>query len=273
MKKEMLKWTAFTLVFIGLVSLSACRKDKEEDLFDSDSLSNESISSMAEKSISDEEDGMTLKSGTDGCGSNWPIATCAIVTEDSDTYPKTITVDYGDGCIDLHGRTKSGKIFIHLTDELINTNAIRTVTFDNYKINGVQIAGTRITTNTGTNASGQPVFHRVVDVTFTYEGASYQRDFDEIITWISGWDTPECNDNSISISGSGSITRPSGVVVPRVILTPLTLQSGCGYITSGVLQIQAPLGTFSINYGDGSCDDQASFTRPNGEVESFTLHH
>jgi hypothetical protein len=256
-----------------LISLSACRKDKEETTFDSENLSNENLSSMVEKSISDEEDAVSLRSGSGGCGINWPVASCAVVTEDSETFPKTITVDYGDGCIDLHGRTKSGKIFIHLTDELINIGAVRTVTFENYFINSVQIEGSRTTTNLGPNSSDQPTFNRVVDVAITNNGSTFQRDFVETITWISGFETEECGDNILSIDGSGSITRPNGVIVPRSTTTPVILDFSCGYITSGVIQVVAPLGTFTIDYGNGTCNDEAVLTRPNGETQTITLHH
>ena len=263
----------FSVLLAALISLASCRKDKEETTFDSENLSNENVSSMVEKSISDEEDAVSLRSGSGGCGINWPLASCATVTEDSETFPKTITVDYGDGCVDLHGRTKSGKVFIHLTDELINPGAIRTVTFENYFINSVQLEGSRTTTNIGPNSSEQPTFNRIVDVSITYNGSTFDRNFVETITWISGFDTDECGDNVISIEGSGTVTRPNGVIVPRSITTPLVLDFSCGYITSGVVQVSAPLGTFTINYGTGSCDDEAILTRPNGETQTITLHH
>jgi hypothetical protein len=256
-----------------VLSISACRKEKEENTFDNENLNQESVSSMVEKSISDEEDALSLRSGSGGCGINWPVASCAVVTEDSETFPKTITVDYGDGCIDLHGRTKSGKIFIHLTDELINIGATRTVTFENYFINSIQIEGSRTTTNLGPNSSDQPTFNRIIDVAITSNGSTFQRDCIETITWISGFETDECGDNVLSIDGYGSITRPNGVVVPRNITTPLTVDFSCGYITYGVIQVVAPLGTFTVNYGDGTCDDAALLTRPNGETETITLHH
>jgi hypothetical protein len=256
-----------------LISLSACRKDKEETTFDSENLSNENVSSMVDKSLSDDEDAVSLRSGSGGCGINWPVATCAVVTEDSETFPKTITVDYGDGCVDIHGRTKSGKIFIHLTDELINIGAVRTVTFENYFINSVQIEGSRTATNLGPNSSDQPTFNRIVDVAITYNGSTFQRDFVETITWISGFETDECGDNVLSIEGTGSVTRPNGIIVPRTTTTPLTLDYTCGYIISGVIQVVAPLGTFTIDYGNGECDDEAVLTRPNGETQTITLQH
>jgi hypothetical protein len=256
-----------------LTSLSACLKDKEETTFDSENLSNENVSSMVDKSLSDDEDAVSLRSGSGGCGINWPVASCAVVTEDSETFPKTITVDYGDGCVDIHGRTKSGKILIHLTDELIIIGAVRTVTYENYFINSVQIEGSRTATNLGPNSSDQPTFNRIVDVAITYNGSTFQRDFVETITWISGFETDECGDNVLSIVGTGSVTRPNGIIVPRTTTTPLTLDYTCGYIISGVIQVVAPLGTFTIDYGNGECDDEAVLTRPNGETQTITLQH
>lgn len=263
------------LLLIGLacsITFASCKKDKEEEtsLFDDTLFSQESTTAGAEKALSDDVEGLTLKSGSMDC--NFSIGgTCAVVTESSETFPKTITINYGSGCADFQGRTKTGKVFIHLTDTFINEGAVRTVTFENFAINGVGIAGERVTTNNGLNSSDQMEFTRVINTTITYNNASFDRDFVENITWVSGFNNEICGDNIVSITGEGSVTRPSGVVIPRTITSPLIYDQACGQIKAGRIEIYSLQGQWIIDYGDGTCDNEFTVTRPNGVVITHTF--
>lgn len=241
---------------------------------DETAVTNESVSTLFEKSVSEVEDGATLKSGSSNpCNPGQMVGQCATVTEDSETFPKNISIDFGTGCTDAHGRVRTGIIHIHLTAEMTELGAVRTVTFENFHINEMQITGSRITTNTGATESGQPIFSRVVDVQITRPAGTFHRQFSGQVTWMSGFDTEACGDNVFSETGSGSVTRPNGVTVTRTITSPLIVDQTCGYITAGEVEMNTPQGTASINFGNGSCDDQAVLTRPNGTTETITLHH
>src|SRR5438874_3920400 len=50
------------------------------------------------------------------------IGLCATitVTRNDTTYPKTITIDFGDSCVGLDGKLRSGKIVLHLTGPIRN---------------------------------------------------------------------------------------------------------------------------------------------------------
>jgi hypothetical protein len=266
-KMKLLSFAAILLAFIFV----GCKKDKEEiTLFDDTLYGQESTSAYAEKSISDDEDALTLRSGSGDCNGLY-VNSCAVITEDNSTFPKTITIDYGTGCTDWQGRTKTGKIFIHLTDSLIHENAVRTVTFENFTVNGTSISGSRITTNIGLNANNQMVFNRIIDTDISNGNGTFQRNFNEQITWVSGFNNDFCGDNVLSITGEGSVTRPSGVLIPREIVTPLVYDQSCGYIISGVIEIYSLQGVWSVNYGDGNCDNDITITRPNGTIVQATL--
>ncbi len=257
-------------IFTFLI-LFSCNKEEEVASLTDTQSSLENAANTAEKGISDAEDAVSLKSGgASSCGSGW-LETCAIVTSTGTAFPKTITIDFGTGCEDLLGRVRSGKIFIHLTDSFSNEGAVRTVTFENFTINGIGISGSRVSTNTGTNSSGLPTFNRVIDTDITNDGLTFQRNFNQSITWLSGFDTPACGDNVFSIMGEGSITRPNGVVVARSIVQPVFYSYQCPYVISGVVEVYTLQGVFTINYGMGTCDNQASVTNPNGVTTTLTL--
>lgn len=262
----------FTLCSVFAFSFLSCRKEDEETTYDDTIYNQEASSSSIDKALEEEEDGLTLKNldGSGACNFQYSNS-CATISESSETFPKTITVDYGSGCTDWFGRTRSGKIFIHLTDSFMNENAIRTVTFENFYINGIGITGSRTTTNTGVNGNGQPTFTRIIDTSISTSNGNFERNFTHQITWIEGYNTPACFDNVWSISGAGNVVRPSGVTIARSITSPLIVDFSCQHIVSGVMEIYSLQGTWTMNFGDGSCDNNATVTRPNGVVVDVSL--
>ena len=267
------QWTSGLIVVAIVLAFSSCTKEKQANL-DAASILDENIASFAEKSTSEMEDAATLKSGGGNpCSPQEQLPECAVYTEDSESYPKNITIDFGEGCADQMGRVRSGIIHIHLTDDMLNEGAVRTVTFENYAVNDIEIEGIRITTNTGLNELSQPTFTRNIDLSITRPQGTLERECTGNVVWISGFETPECNDNIFTETGSGTVTRPNGVVITRTITEALLIDRGCGYIIDGKIEISGPNGEGSIDFGDGTCDDQAIVTRPNGDVETITLHH
>ncbi|MDZ4824764.1 MAG: hypothetical protein SH856_15005 [Flavobacteriales bacterium] len=273
MKNKSFFYVALMALLAG--ALASCRKDKE-NLFDASNMTNESVSSFVEKTVSADEDAVSLKSMQGGGGENcnWQnlLAECVVVTVSSEEFPKTITIDYGDGCTNSNGVTKSGQIIINLSDDMINQGAVRVVTFQDFVVNEVEVSGSRTCTNTGTNDAGNPVFSRTVGVNITYDGETIQRDFNHVVTWLSGYVTPECGDNIFEITGSGSVTRPDGTVVTRTIIEPLIMDRICGHIISGVIEVNVPQGIATIDFGNGTCDDIAVVTSPDGETHIIHIN-
>ncbi len=271
MKKLHFVLIAFTLS----AAIISCNKEKDMPGIDNEAVSNEALSTFVEKSLMSDEDAGTMRGAQgfqDGCSWQELMPSCATITVSGETFPKTITIDYGSGCTNQNGITKSGMIIITLSDEMMNNGAIRTVTLQNFVINNTQIEGSRIVTNIGNNESGQPMFHREANLTLTRNGNTFTRTSNEEVTWLSGYDTTPCGDNIFQVTGNGTCTRPNGNVRTRTIIVPLIIDHQCGYITSGVVEITGPNGTGTINFGDGTCDTIAVVTRPNGNVQTIELH-
>lgn len=245
-----------TLLLTIIATFTSCRKDRRDPSLEA--ATNEVLFQSTEKSFQNEVDALTMKSNDEGCNAqNW-MPPCAEITDSGeDEYPRTITLDFGEGCTGWYGIQRSGIIHIDLTAPMDQEGAVRTVTFEGYIVNGNALSGTRITTSNGTNGNGQPLFTREVDVTITRNGNIWQRDFLYNITWLSGYDSQECGDNVFEVAGSGTVTRPGGATVSRTIIEPLIVDRVCGYTTSGVIQVNAPLGERTIDFGDGNCDNDA----------------
>jgi hypothetical protein len=273
MKKNHFIWAGMTFT---ILLLSSCRKDKEEKMIDTVETRNESVNSFVEKNVSADEDAVSQKNMIGGSGSlcGWTgyFNSCAEVTEDNTDYPKLITIDFGEGCTGPGGYTRSGIMYVHLTAPFDESGAIRTVTFENYSINGIGITGSRVTTNMGENSNNQPVFARVVNIFFNYDSETFHRNFTSEITWLAGFDTEECGDNDWKVTGTGTNTRADGTMVSRTITSPLYHLHSCDYITQGVVSVLAPAGSFTVNYGNGTCDNTATVTGPNGNTIDISLN-
>src|SRR5215467_9492215 len=83
------------------------------------------------------------------------IGNCAsiTVTPNDTTYPKTITIDFGDSCVGLDGKLRSGKIIITLTGRLRKPGSVMTTTLENFYINHIHVEGTKTVTNLSENGA------------------------------------------------------------------------------------------------------------------------
>ena len=70
---------------------------------------------------------------------------------DNDEFPKTITVDYSEGCVGRMGLAKKGTLTIEMSDTITNEGAVYKVTFSNVKFGNRSIETTITYTNEGQN--------------------------------------------------------------------------------------------------------------------------
>jgi hypothetical protein len=200
---------------------------------------------------------------------------CATVTVDSDEFPKTITIDYTDGCSDRMGMEKTGIITIYMTDTIINAGAEYTVTFDNLSFGNRTISKTATITNEGTNDDGNWVisFESLSTTTFERDGEPYEivRDFSGEREWQTGFLTPEVGDDILFVSGGGTITVNGEITFTKTITEPLLIDRSCRYPLSGIVEITRDGETMTIDYGDGECDNIAEVTK-DGVTEQIELN-
>lgn len=251
--------------------LTACEKEQATLSDDMSPLSAENVAQSLDESLSADAEVLSLRTGGGDCASAFAWPDCAVITDSGEGYPRTIDVDWGEGCTDALGRVRTGIMHITLTGDMLEAGSVRTVTFEDYSINGREVSGSRHTTSLGTNDQGQPVFSETASIQFAHEGLTCERTVNHMVTWLAGYDTPECGDNLFSIEGEATVTRPNGITVHRVITDPLILDRPCGHIVSGVVSLNAPGGTATLDYGDGSCDNEALLVRPNGTQQVIVL--
>ena len=206
-------------------------------------------------------------------GTNFPP--CATVTVDSDEFPKTITIDYTEGCTGRMGLQKKGTLTIHMTDTILNEGAVYTVTFANLTVGNRAIEKTATLTNLGENEDGnwEISCEMVSTTTFTREEETFVivRDFSGIKEWLAGFDTPETEDDQFLRNGAGTITVNDELKFDKMV-TDLFIDRACKYPLSGVIEItrDGEIMTIDFGAGTGECDNIALVTK-DGVSEEIEL--
>jgi hypothetical protein len=204
------------------------------------------------------------------------IGLCATitVTPDDTTYPKTITIDFGDRCVGLDGKLRSGKVVINLTGPLRKPGSVLIVTLENFYINHIHIEGTKTITNLSEN--GAIKFSVNVaggKVTFP-SGRGYSYESSKTKTQVAGMDTKMCRDDVFEITGSATIKFNNGVVVNFEVVDPLIKKVACPWLSDGTLKISLNDRVLKIDYGfphNGDCDNKALLTWNDGNSQRVIL--
>jgi hypothetical protein len=198
------------------------------------------------------------------------IDSCMTVTVSSSSYPREIVIEYLEGC-STHRHDKHGKIIINLSDTITNEGAIQTITYQDFYIDSIKVDLTGSMENKGKNGSGNWVIEKKYTQTITKNDQTVVRTNNELVEWISGFETTDRTDNVYSVSGSGSIVLNDTASYTKTITTPLLFDASCEYIKSGVVELNRHGNVSVIDYGDGTCDDKATITT-DGITEEITLH-
>jgi len=187
-------------------------------------------------------------------------------------FPITMTFDYGEGCTTGRGREISGKMMVTFTDRIRKKDASRTITFEDFMVNGNKITGVKTITNNGVNNNGK--FSYTIELkdgsVTTPEGKVIEHEFTRTRTWVEGMETNFLTDGRAGVlddvwkvTGEMAGVNRNGVAYKARVTTPLRREVDCKWITSGVLEVKTdkhPDVVVSVDYGDGTCDNVATAT-------------
>ena len=197
---------------------------------------------------------LTTETGTQGC------ATITLSPSDLNTFPKTMTIDYGAGCT-IGAITRKGKLIVNLNGRLRNAGTTISTSFENYFVNEYKLEGTFTITNNATNNILSFVTQTTNGI-LTYPAGImfYTHNGSHTYTQIGGSNTPTYLDDSWSVSGNGITTSSSNESLSLDIKTALVKNVACGAIVSGVQGFKFNNISGSLNFGEGICDRQATLT-------------
>lgn len=266
--------------------LTSCNKNNLSDDVESAAAQNLNIAEieddntqlMADQAEANGEvSGLRVASSSDNTDADI-LGGCAVVTKDTLSSPKSITIDFGTGCTNANGVTRKGKIIVTYTGRYRDAGTVVHIVSEDYYVNDKKIDIDRTVTNQGENDNGNLVFviHAERTVTFP-DGGTCSSTIDKTREWIAGDDTPrDFSDDIFRVNGSGTHTSKRGIVYRATTLTPLIRKVACREFVSGEVKIVriANENRFAIiNFGTGECDDEATITLDNGRSFTIDLRH
>lgn len=188
------------------------------------------------------------------------------------TNTVTRTIDYGTGYTLANGNIVAGKIIMtFLKDFIFTTGVAKTINYSlvNFTHNGNTITGSRNLTITKKSTDILTTVHTVIThtidtkITFVADGKTYTRTGTLTREITKGDDTPLIAiDNEYTITGKTSTTLPNLAVITNTITKPLIAKGSCdkSYPLQGRVTTTKNSDEAVIDFGDGTCDDQATFT-------------
>ncbi|RYY98121.1 MAG: hypothetical protein EOO11_08975 [Chitinophagaceae bacterium] len=191
-------------------------------------------------------------------------------------FPVRITVDFGSGCTGRDGRTRYGRVITEYSRRLLDSGAVATTSFDNYRIDSVRIEGTHVVRNTAGFPRRFTVEVRNARI-IRANGDYALWNADRVITQVEGTGTPNLAfDDVFAISGGASGQARHDNLIhtwSSVIEVPLRKRFSCRWFSAGVvssgrtgLPASSPwIG--KLSYGQGQCDNLASFAVNNSTYQ------
>jgi len=179
------------------------------------------------------------------------------------TYPKTITLDYGDSTVIHHGRVLKGKVIIEMSAAPRTDGATRKITYQNLVVDSVTINGTAVSVFKGDNKT-TAADNYSEEITFVYDnGKEISWKGEKIRKWTGGLATDTVrSDDVIEITGKVNAAVKGGSAYLKEITVPLLRKGSCRYIVSGVVQLTIDKTLVSsLDYGTGECDASATLTK------------
>ncbi len=198
-----------------------------------------------------------------------PCTTITVTPNDS-TYPKTVVIDYGDGCICRDGKFRKGAIILYYTKPLRRPGAQLTITLRNFYVNRAHIEGTKIIKNlTEGNVHKFSVVVNDGKVTWP-NGRGFKYEKIKVVTQVAGMETLRIRDDVYSIEGRSKTSYANGTTVVVNTESPLIKPVVCNWIVSGIVKIKINDRTVFLDFGNGQCDNKA-WLKWNDHVIEITL--
>ena len=294
MKTIITNQIALTLLAMFSVFIFSCQKENslstEAPVTEAEAQLYVDESSEAQASLDDvdditftaaEEESMASEAGTGGRNFlptfeelRLRVGNCATitVTPNDSTYPKTVLIDFGNGCIGPDGKWRKGKLELHFTAPLRQPNAVVTLRYIDFFLNRASINGKKLFKNKSENGVNKFTIQAVgIEVTYP-NGRGYKYNGMKEVTQVAGMNTRLVRDDVYEIEGRATINKNFGPVIHVKTLSPLVKKVICHWISNGVLEIKIQNRVFLLNYGypnNGACDNLALLTWNNGSNQQI----
>ena len=263
------KHLKYPLAILSLVTIAfACKKDTPTTTTDNTAYVGLTTQKSTTDALIDDAFGEIMAVNQLNGLTNQPTspnATCYtvdIAPADLNTWPKTVTVDYGTGCTGLSGFIHKGKIIYTITNKFFTEGATITATFQNYYVNDYNVVGTYSIHNNG-SANGWNITDSLAAGKVTYPDGTTWYTKTGTRTWVqtAGQATPlNLLDDEFDITGHGTLTNSAGHSLTATTETALHRMVSCRNTVSGKLDLLFDSISGVLDFGTGACDTEATLT-------------
>lgn len=187
-------------------------------------------------------------------------------------YPKTITLDYGEGTELKNGKVLSGIIVINMNAPRKSKDYVRTVTYNNFAVDTMVINGTSTVELDKVDDMFRK-FNSNLTITFPNETV-ITRVSERVWQWLAGEDSDENQeDDIVTISGADTATivwpDNSTATYTKTISEAMKKVATCKYIQNGIVEVRLAGELISVldygyTEGDDDCDQYAELKTGDG---------
>jgi hypothetical protein len=186
-------------------------------------------------------------------------------------YPKTVTINYGEGCLCKDGRFRKGSIVLVFSAPIRKPGATVSISLVDYYVNKAHIEGTKTITNLGGNGAIKYSVKIENGKLAFPNGRGFTYDAEKTVTQTEGMDSWTIRDDAYEIEGNSHTAYANGWTVTKNTEAALLRRISCGWLVKGKIKIAINDRIFYVDFGSGNCDNKAVISWPNGEKEITLL--
>ena len=197
---------------------------------------------------------------------------CVTITLVAQQGYRQLTYDFGEGCV-IRGHLYQGKIIITYDRDREAQEVSLGYVLEDYYFDGKQVLGSNTILKELSNSNGNPQFTHTLDLTVIWpNGVTASRDGLKVREWVEGFGSGVFSDNVFEVTGHWVATFVNGNTHSYEIDIPLRREVICYYFVSGSIAVERTFFGGVLDYGNGDCDNQATFTFNNGDIVNITLN-
>jgi hypothetical protein len=271
---------ALSLLVLGLV-FTSCSKDETATEQDNQSDDTTEVQRSAEIDQIDNVVGDLVIDAYEGqenseSGRNsytGDIPECVTISVVAQQGYRQVTLDFGsEGCV-VNGHLIQGQLIFEYTRDIEAQQIMISYDLVDFYFDAKNVIGSRNILKELSNDNGNPQFTHNLSVTVIWpNGVQASREGTRIREWVEGFGSGIFSDNVFEIRGDWTATFVNGNTHTYEVLEPLRREVICAYFVSGTFDVQRTNFGGVFDFGDGACDNMASFTFNNGQEIDIVLN-
>ncbi len=198
---------------------------------------------------------------------------CVTITLLAEQNSRELTLDFGtEGCL-VHGNVLKGIMVLSWERDPEAMEVLITQTLENFYFNEKNILGGKTILRELSNENENPQATHTINYTIIWpNGAEASRGGVVVREWVEGFGSGVWSDNVFEITGYWTTNFVNGNTHTYEVIIPLRREVICYYFVSGSVDIEWTNVSGVLDYGEGPCDNLATFTFSTGEVIDINLN-